>query len=262
MRLLHRTTRSLSLTDEGQLYFQQCQQIIQDAEQVQHLLGGQQQEPSGTLKISCPVSFGLSRLRPLLVAYATRYPKVRLDLDLDDRHVDIVAEGIDVSIRAAGQLEDSSLVSRRILRAAGVTLASPAYLQAHGCPASPEELVHHQTISYRYLKQPELWTYEHHDGREIAVRLKSRIITNSPEMELSLCLAGQGITQLPTFNLADELETGQLVELFREYRRPRIDIFLVYPSRRHMPSKVRSFIDFVAQHVDASQCDKKGAAPG
>mgnify|MGYP000232164800 CR=1 FL=1 len=246
-RLMHRTTRTLVLTPEGERFYEQCQQIVNDAQQAEAALSGQQGEPSGVLKLSCPVSFGLSRLRPVLAAFTERYPKINLELELNDRKVDVVADGFDIVIRASEQLEDSSLISRRFMKSRGLVLASPDYLKRFGTPSHPEELTQHQTISYSNLKNPKSWGFKGPDGKDLFVDLDSRVVTNSPEMELSLCLAGQGITRLPRFNLNDEIETGQLVELLPNYQNHPIDVFLVYPSRKHMSSRVRCFIQFIME---------------
>ncbi len=247
VRLLNRTTRSLSLTQEGELYFQQCQQIVFDAEQAENAMGGRQQKPKGTLRISCGVSFGLSRLRPVLAQFIEQYPEVNIDLDLDDRKIDMIAEGFDLLIRASTQLDDSSLVSRRFMRSQLVVIASPDYLSKYGTPAHPTELSEHRTISYSNLKHPCQWEYRDKQGKMQQVQVSSQVITNSPAMELSLCLAGQGITRLPRFNLTGEIERGELIELFPDYPSRDVDVYLVYASRKHMSSKVRSFIDFIIE---------------
>jgi len=251
VRLMNRTTRSISLTPEGQLYFDQCQQIINDAQQAEHALSGRQMEPQGELKISCPTSFGLSRLRPIMAKFMETYPQIHLNVDLNDRKVDVVADGFDVVIRATMQLDDSSLVCRRFMSAKGVTLASPGYLEKHGTPSHPSELVRHKTISYSNLKSPNTWTYYQQDGSEVIVNLNSHVMTNSPELELELCINGQGITRMPMFNLSDELETGKLVTLFDDFAPLEINVYLVYASRKHMSAKVRVFIDFVMAELGA-----------
>ncbi|WP_158969270.1 LysR family transcriptional regulator [Paraglaciecola sp. L3A3] len=249
VRLLNRTTRKLSLTPEGQLYFQQCLQIVETAQQAQATLLGQQQEPIGKLKISCPVSLGLSKLQPILADYMTVYPKVKIELELNDRKVDLVAEGFDIAIRATQKLEDSSLISRCIMRSEAAVIASPDYLAKYGTPQIPEDLVAHKTISYSNIKQPNLWEFENADGKSSIVKVDSHILTNSSEMEIALCLAGKGITRMPCFNLHGEIEQGRLIELFPTYQKQQIEVYLVYPSRRNMSSKVRSFIDFVVEHI-------------
>lgn len=249
IRLMNRTTRSISLTPEGELFYQQASQIVQEADQIISQIRGNQTEPQGLLKVSCPVSFGLSRVRPILAEFTETYPKVSLDLQLNDRKVDLIADGFDVAIRASAQLEDSSLISRKVMSSEGLVIASPSYLTKWRTPKQPSELVNHQCISYSYLKQPNNWTFIDQENNEFTVRVNSRVITNSPEMELELCKAGQGITRLPKFNLQDELETGQLVTLFNDFKRVPIDVYLVYPSRKHLSAKVRVFIDFILKHL-------------
>ncbi|MBD1570591.1 MULTISPECIES: LysR family transcriptional regulator [Aliivibrio] len=249
VRLLHRTTRTLRLTPEGELYFQQCQQLIEDAQMAENSITGQQEKPKGRLKVSCPVGFALSRLRPILGKFTDLYPDITLELDLNDRKIDIVAEGFDMAIRASHQLEDSSLISRRFLRSRAITIASPDYLKKHGAPLHPNELPSHKTIGYAYVKQGAVWDFTDKNSQPLAIQLNSQVITNNSFMELSLCLAGQGITRIPHFHLTDELETGKLVELFADYPKLTIDIFMVYPSRKHMSAKVRCFMDFISEHL-------------
>jgi len=249
VRLLNRTTRSLSLTPEGELYYQQCQNLIDNATSAEAMLTGHQQEPQGTLRINCPVSFGLSRLRPKLAQFMAQYPKVNIDLDLNDRMVDPIAEGWDVLIRASKTLTDSSLISRKLTSGRALTLAAPKYFEQYGRPTTPQDLIHHQTICYRYLKQPEIWPYELNDGSTIEIKTRNRLLSNSPQMELAMCVAGLGIMRMPSFNLNDELETGALVELFPELPSMEIGVYLVYPSRKHMSSRVRHFIDFIVDEL-------------
>lgn len=249
VRLLHRTTRSQSLTPEGELYFDQCLQIVSDAEQAETMVGGRQLEPKGTLKVSCPVSFGLSHIRPILAKFTEMYPQIVLDLELNDRKADMIAEGVDVVIRASAQAEDSTLISRRFMQSYGITLASPAYLARYGTPTHPLELANRSTIVYSYLKKFDTWVYKKAGEEDTPVKLNSRVITNSPEMILALCIAGQGIIRTPIFNIGDALETGELVELLSDYDRFPVDVCLVYPSRKHMSAKVRGFIDFIVEEL-------------
>lgn len=248
VRLLHRTTRTLRLTPEGEVYYEKCQQIIEDAAIAESAISGGQQEPQGKLKVGCPTSFGLLRLGPLIPKFTARYPKIDLELDLSNHKVDLIAEGFDIVIRGATQMEDSSLISRRFLRSTGVTLASPDYLKKHGTPKHPSELSEHKTISYSLLKNPNIWRFAA-DKEVMEVDVNSSIITNSSELELELCMADQGIIQLPRFNISHEIETGKLVTLFDEYVPTVIDVSLIYPSRKHLAAKVRCFIDFITEHI-------------
>jgi DNA-binding transcriptional LysR family regulator len=249
IRLLHRTTRSLSLTQEGELYFQLCQQIIEDAEQAENAIIGNQGEPQGRIKISCPISYGLSNLSPILSQFTEKHPKIQLELDLNDRKVDLISDGFDVVIRATEHLEDSSLISRRITQSEALVLASPSYLAKHGVPQHPSELAQHKIINYSNLKQPNIWLFNDHNGSAIQVHVESHVLTNSSTLEIALGVAGQGIFRVPRFALKDELKTGVLVELFSDWPKTSIGIYMVYPSRKHMSAKVRSFIDFVVEEL-------------
>ncbi|WP_295895640.1 LysR family transcriptional regulator [uncultured Vibrio sp.] len=250
VRLINRTTRSISLTPEGELYYKQCLQITDDAEQAESSVNQRQLEPKGSLKVSCPISFGMPQLKPILAKFLTRYPKVNLDLNMTGRQVDVVADGFDVVIRTANQLEDSSLISRLLINSYGVTVASPDYLSAHGTPKHPSELSQHKIITYSYAKAPNVWQYQTPQGEPLSVQLESRVITNSPEMEIELAIAGQGITRMPKFNVDDKLESGELVVLFEDYKKVPINVYLVYASRKHMSAKVRCFIDFVVSELE------------
>ncbi|MCF2948966.1 LysR family transcriptional regulator [Paraglaciecola aquimarina] len=249
VRLLNRTTRNLGLTAEGQAFYFRCQKIVDDTRQATGALFGSQDEPKGTLKISCPVSLGLSKLRPLISEFMVVYPKVNIELELNDRKVDIVSEGFDLAIRASRKLDDSSLISRCVLKSHSLVIASPDYLDRFGTPQHPADLIHHKTISYSNLKHPNLWEFIDLDGSNISVKVDSHILTNSAEMEIAMCIAGKGITQMPTFNLSDEIQQGKLVELFKSFKKQQIEVYLVYPSRKHMPSKVRCFIDYVIANL-------------
>jgi DNA-binding transcriptional LysR family regulator len=249
VRLLHRTTRTLSLTPEGEVYFNQCQQIIEDAMQVENNISGQQQIPQGRLKLSCPVGLGVSLIRPILAEFIAKYPKVTLDIDLNDHKVDLIADGFDLVIRAAVQLEDSSLISKRFMNSSSLTLASPEYLKQYGTPKHPDELVDHQMICYRNLKNPEMWQYLAKNGQKIQAQVSSRVLCNNSEMMISLCLAGQGIIRMPLFNLSREVTTGKLIPLFEDLSPIDIGVYLVYPSRKNMPAKVKCFIDFIVEKL-------------
>ena len=256
VRLLHRTTRSLSLTSEGEIYFQQCQQLLFDAEQAELAMTGGQVEPRGLLRISCPISLGISRVRPVVAKYMAQYPEVNLELDLNDRRVDMVAEGFDLLIRASANIEDSSLICRPIFQSHSITLASPEYLKRYGTPSHPSDLANHRCISYSNLKTPNVWQFTDQDNQHHSVQVQSKVLTNSSEMELGLCLAGQGITRLPKFNLGSEIGRGLLIPLFTDFKLQTINVYMMYPSRKHMSSKVRSFINFILHELGDS-ADRK-----
>ncbi|NRF61281.1 LysR family transcriptional regulator [Vibrio coralliilyticus] len=256
VRLMHRTTRTLSLTPEGELYYESCKQLVESAGEVENALGGKQSEPQGHLRISCPVSFGIVELSPMLAKFMAQHPKVTFEVDLSDRKVDLVAEGVDVAVRAVHKAADSSLISRRIKTARSVTVAAPSYLRKYGTPKHPSELSQHKAITYSYQKNPNVWEYSDSDGESIKVDVVSVFSANSPEMEMGMCVEGIGITRLPEEHTREAIATGRLVELFSDLPTQKIDLCLVYPSRKHMSAKVRTFIDFMAENL-AAKCTHK-----
>lgn len=249
VRLLHRTTRTLSLTPEGEHYFRHCKQIIESAQELEDAINGKQSEPKGLLRISCPAGFGAVQLSPILAKYMDKYPKVKLEVNASDHKVDLIGEGYDVVLRSSHKAQDSTLISRRVQRSCTRTVASPEYVAKHGLPKHPSELTNHRTMSYSNHKQPFVWDYVGKQGEPIKVDLDSVILTNSPEVELSLCLLDKGICRLPDGHVREGLASGELIELFADYPRHDIELCLVYPSRKHMSAKVRTFIDFVVEEL-------------
>jgi DNA-binding transcriptional LysR family regulator len=249
VRLLNRTTRSISLTPEGDAYFQQCQQMVIDAEQALGELNQNQETIKGVLKISCPVSFGLNYIQPILSDFLKRYPLMTLDIDFNDRHVDVVQDGFDLVIRATQNLDESSLICRKIFQSKGVTVASRGYLEKHGRPTKPEQLVDHDCLCYSNLKTPNKWDYRTLNNKLVSVDVKQKLLCNSAQLELAMAIDGHGILRIPEFALEDSLKKHKLEVLFQDYQEKNIDVFVVYPSRKHLSPKIRSFIDFIASEL-------------
>ncbi|MGF1909347.1 LysR family transcriptional regulator [Vibrio kasasachensis] len=249
VRLLHRTTRTQSLTPEGEHYYRQSQQLIESAQELEQAISGKQEEPKGVLKISCPVHFGADQLSPVLAKYMQLYPKVKIEVLASDHKVDLIGEGYDVVLRSSANAEDSSLISRLVQRSCTRTVASPSYLKQFGIPKHPSELTRHKLLCYSNHKQPYVWNYVDSDGSLLRIDVTGVFTTNSPEMELSLCKLGQGICRLPEALLLDGIENGELVELFADFPVHKIEMCLVYPSRKHMSTKVRRFIDLVVEEL-------------
>ena len=249
VRLLNRTTRSISLTPEGQLYYEQCQQLISDATHATSLLTQNNVNPSGILKISCPTSFAENYLQDMISEFMHHYPEVSLVLDINDRHVDLIQDGFDLVIRATDKLAESSLVSRKIYSCKAYTVASHTYLENNGKPTTAEQLNAHACICYSNLKQPTKWRYQHIDSGETDVEVSAKVLCNSASMELAMVLADLGICRLPTFTMDKALNENKLVILLDDYIAPIINVYAVYPSRKHLSPKVRSFIDFLVDRM-------------
>lgn len=248
-RLLNRTTRSISLTPEGNVYFQQCQQMIADAEQALGVLTEGNVTPRGVLKISCPVDFGLGYLQPILSAFIKKHPKVTLDLDLNDRKVDVVQDGFDIAIRATNQLEESSLICRKIYSCKSYVVATPEYLNNHGRPTTPEQLKHHSCICYTNKKTPNIWDFKDKSGNEEQVEVPQTILCNSSQMKIAMLLEHHGICRLPAFTMDRELANNKLEILFQNYQATDINVYAVYPSRKHLSPKIRIFIDMLVDKL-------------
>ena len=246
VRLLHRTTRRLSLTDEGQVFYARSKELLGQLQEAEDEVTARSDAASGLLRINAPFTFGILHLAPLWGVFKAEHPKVTLDVTLADRLVDLVEEGYDVAIRIA-TLESSTLVSKRLATTRMVLCASPAYLAQHGTPVHPAELAQHAVISYSYWSTKDEW---HFDGPNGPVSVKTRpcIHTNSGDTCRAAALAHQGVILQPSFLVGKDLSAGTLVELMPAYRSMALGIYAVYPTRKHVSAKVRALIDFLTIH--------------
>ncbi|WP_318523187.1 LysR family transcriptional regulator [Photobacterium leiognathi] len=249
VRLLNRTTRSISLTPEGKSYYQECLQLISDAEQAVAHITQSTVAPKGTLKISCPVWFGKHYLKDVFSAYLTRYPDVVIDLDMSDKAIDVIGDGYDLVIRASAKLDESSLICKRIYSSRICTVASPEYIAKHGRPIHPTELSSHHCFCYSNLKKSNIWDYMDRAGNQTSVDVHQRIRSNNTEMSLALVCNGDGIIRLPEFYIEQQIKTGELILLFEDYVFPMVDVYALYPTRKHLASKVRCFLDLIDEMV-------------
>ena len=244
-RLLNRTTRTLSLTDAGRAYYERANQIIIDAENAERSINQLQETPSGLLRVNAPGSFGSRHLLKVFGDFMHHYPEVKLELEFNDRVIDVVSEGYDVVIRV-GAIKDSNLVARKFTQSRMVTIAAPSYLQKYGTPKSVEDLNQHQCIVYSLLPTPTLWTF-FKDGQRININVEPRAICNSSHIEVSLVSQGIGITRVPLFTCEKEIEQGKLQIILDDYDVVPFEIFAVYPHRQYLTAKVRAFVDFVVE---------------
>ncbi|WP_318492673.1 LysR family transcriptional regulator [Photobacterium leiognathi] len=249
VRLLNRTTRSISLTPEGKSYYQECLQLISDAEQAVAHITQSTVEPKGTLKISCPVWFGKHYLKDVFSAYLTRYPDVVIDLDMSDKAIDVIGDGYDLVIRASAKLDESSLICKRIYSSRICTVASPEYIEKYGRLIHPTELSSHHCFCYSNLKKSNIWDYMDKAGNQTSVDVHQRIRSNNTEMSLALVCNGDGIIRLPEFYIEQQIKTGELILLFEDYVFPMVDVYALYPTRKHLASKVRCFLDLIDEMV-------------
>lgn len=248
-RLLQRTTRRLSLTSEGQTYYQRCKEVLLAVQEAEAEVGSSTGEAMGRLRIGAPQTFGALHLAALWGRFAAANPKVTLDIVLSDRLVDLVEEGYDLVVRIA-RLSDSNLVSRKLAETRMVLCASPPYLAQHGTPTHPSELAQHDVISYTYWSTGDVWSFEGPKG-EITVRTRSRINANNGDTCRAAALAHQGVILQPDFLVSRDLREGSLVELMPAYRAAELGIFAVYPTRKQLPLKVRRLVDFLVEAFQA-----------
>ena len=249
VRLLHRTTRRLSLTEEGEVFYARCRELLSGLEEAEAELSTRSGAARGLLRINAPVTFGIIHLAPLWSAFRALYPQVRIDLTLSDRVVDLVEEGYDVAIRIAA-LPASTLISKRLAGTRMVLCASPTYLKSHGMPRHPADLAKHTVIAYRYWSTGDEWYFDGPDGR-VSVRVDPCMHTNSGDTCRAMALAHQGVVLQPTFLVGEDLAAGTLVELMPDFRSITLDIYAVYPTRKHVAPKVRALIDFLAQRFSS-----------
>lgn len=243
VRLLNRTTRQTSLTEAGQAYYQRCVQILEDIADSECVVTGLTSEPHGTLRINAPMSFGRQHLAPLLSRFRERFPRVDIDLSLNDRQVDVIEEGYDIVIRIA-RLKDSSLFARRIAPCKHVLCASPQYLAKQGIPTSPEQLTQHSCLHYSHLEAGREWILQGPEG-EHRIPISGPLTANNGDVICTAACDGMGIALLPTFIVADPIKAGRLQLVLPDYCPAEIHIHAVYPSKKFMSVKVRSFIDFL-----------------
>lgn len=244
-RLLHRTTRRLSLTDAGRSFYQHATDLLAELAEAEAAVSSGNQAATGLLRVTAPVSFGILHLAPLLAQYHQEQPAVTLDMSLDDKVIDLVEVGRDLAIRVSGQLPASSLVARALAPVQLVVCAAPDYLERHGVPTSPDDLVQHHCLLYSYAEQPNQWSFKGPNGIQ-QVSVNGFLAANNGDVLRSAALSGDGVVMQPSFIVGDDLLSGRLVPLLLDYSLPPLTVYAIYPSRRHLPGKVRSFVDFLA----------------
>jgi DNA-binding transcriptional LysR family regulator len=243
VRLLQRTTRQVRLTEAGQRFHERCQRILADLEDAEREVSERQATARGRVRVSAPMSFGQRHIGPVVSAFLDKHPDVAIDLVLDDRFVDLLAEGFDAAVRIA-ELRDSSLVARRLCASRRVLCAAPAYLARHGTPGSPDELAAHPCIGYAYMASGCDWPFRTPAGRRL-VRVHGPVMSNNGDVLRALALDGCGIALLPTFLVADDLRDGHLHEVLPDQLDGDPAVWVVQPTRRHVPLAVRAFVEFL-----------------
>ncbi len=251
VRLLNRTTRRLSLTEAGRIFHERCARGLQDIEQAEAEVSRLQENPRGVLRLNTPMSFGILHIAPLLPEFQASYPDITIDMNLDDRQVDVIEEGFDVSVRIA-ELPDSSLVARRLAPCRHAVVATPAYLERNGTPRTPKDLSDHNILAFSYQASMDDWHFIAPDKRPVSVAVSGELQANNSLALREALLAGAGIMRTPTFVVGHDIQAGRVIPLLPNYQALEVSIFLVYPQRRHLSPKVRAFADFIAGKITAT----------
>lgn len=243
-RLLNRSTRRISLTEAGSAYADRARTVLEEIDELEGAVTGMTARAQGTLRINAPMSFGISELSAVIADYQGQQPDVDVDLTLNDRVIDVVAEGFDVAVRI-GQLRESALVARKLAPVELVLCAAPAYLERHGTPASPDELAGHNCLAYAYSAERREWAFER-DGREVKVPVRGNFRANNGDALCRAAVAGAGVILQPAFIVGDELRRGTLRRLLDAWRTPDLGVYAVFAHRQFVSAKVRTFVEFLA----------------
>ncbi|MEM7561789.1 MAG: LysR family transcriptional regulator [Pseudomonadota bacterium] len=246
VRLLNRTTRHLNVTETGKTYYERCKQILDDVDELEAGVRDQHATPTGKLSIAAPVTFGELHLTGIVTRYLEQNPNVQMEMVLSDRYVNIVDEGFDLAIRI-GQLDDSSLIAKRIAGCRMVVCATPQYLLQKGRPSHPKELSSHCCIVDTNHRATENWRFRE-QGKTFTVKVGGQLRVNNAISVRDAMLASHGIGFTPIYAIKDELHEGKLSIILKKYEAYDFGIFALYPHNRHLTAKVRSFVDFLGDH--------------
>ncbi|BDB30296.1 MULTISPECIES: LysR family transcriptional regulator [Cupriavidus] len=250
VRLLNRTTRKLSLTDEGLVVYERWRQILEDLEEVDATMALRRGRPTGTLKLTAPLSFGQRHILPVLDAYLKQWPELRADISFTDRFVDLIEEGFDIAIRIGIPKDDSQILTRTIAEQQFLTCASPEYLARRGVPQVPQDLAGHDTIVFQSAERPRPWRFDTPEGHYLFDG-PGRLSIDSSEAMREAALAGFGLVCLPSYLTGADVRAGTLVEVLGAYRTTPDPIRVVYPSKRHLSPRIRAFIDLLVARWEA-----------
>lgn len=249
VELFHRTTRRMNLTDTGRAFYHQAVRILDDVLEAELATSEAHGTLKGSLKIALPSSFGLTHMAPAINEFLQAHPDIEFDLDFNDREVDLMQEGFDLTIRIAN-LPDSSLIARRLAPIKTVMCASPDYLKRMGTPRSPGELIDHQCLVYSLLRDFEHWHLTDKNEKVFKAKIRPYIKATTGEYLRDAAVNGLGIILVPSFIAYQEIELGALLPILTDYQSPQLDAYAIYPQTRHLSQRVRAFVDFLVQRFE------------
>lgn len=243
-RLLQRTTRRHHLTEEGQRYLAHCRETLEEISHIEDELACRTFRPEGHLRVNAAMTFGLKFISPLIAPFKETYPDVMVEFSLTDRYVDLIEEGVDLAIRVGGD-PNSAMIARRLGAVRHAIYASPDYLKRHGCPKTASDLKHHQCLVSGRTGRIRAWCFDNH-----SITPQPAFLSNNGDVLTKAAIDGMGLTCLPDFIVADAVMSGQLVLVAADPDEQVVPVLAVYPARAHLPLKVRSFIDFLAERLE------------
>jgi DNA-binding transcriptional LysR family regulator len=246
-RLFNRTSRRLALTDAGQKLSERAARLLADGEAAENEALAQSATPRGLVRFAVPMTFGVSKVAPILPEFLEAYPDVAIDLHLSDAMVDLIGDGFDAGLRIAS-LPDSSLIARRLCAMPRYTVASPAYLKRHGRPTHPMHLAQHKCLGYAYLSTPDVWHYTNAAGEQVSVRPAGPLRVNNGEALMPALLAGLGIADLPDFIVGDAVSSGEVEVILKGWKQAEGAVHLVTPPGGPRPARVEVLADFLTRH--------------
>ncbi|MDO9437260.1 LysR family transcriptional regulator [Hydrogenophaga sp.] len=256
VRLVERNTRRLYLTDTGQEFFQRSRAILSDLRDAESDVNAAARNPTGVLRVTASLSFAMHHIAPLLREYTDRYPNVTVHVEAANRYLDIIDNNIDVAIRNREVEPDSNITIRRLAGTRRILVASPAYLSRHGVPREVDDLHRHKLLIYTHANNPNELRFTRGDEQQ-TINVKGLLESNDGQILRAAALDGMGILVQPSYIVYDDVVAGRLVPMLDEWDLPRLTVNLAYPSRKHLSAKVRTFIDFMAEHFEKMGYEKK-----
>lgn len=251
VQLLRRTTRRLNVTDTGQSFYEHSARILADLEEAESAVAQEHGELRGTLRVALPLSFGIRHMCEPIAGFNRRHPRVTFDLDLNDRRIDLLQEGVDLAVRI-GRLADSSLIARRLFDARTIVCASEKYLEQHGAPQTPYDLRTHDCLVYGNLAEPSVWSWTEKNGSRQRVEVNVAMSATSGDFLCGAAIEGLGVVLQPTFIAGAAINNGDLVPILTDYEWPVTPAYAVYPPTRHLSYRVREFIDYLADYFSGT----------
>ena len=246
VRLFNRTTRRVNLTEEGEIYYQHCVRILHEIEEIESSIGSRFDRPRGTITVTAPSGFGRQHISPFLPQFVERYPDVQVRLHLTDRLTDVIQEGTDLAVRIA-DLRAYSFIMKRLAKNTRAVVAAPSYLEKHGEPHTPDDLLNHNCLLLRFPGSQQFqWTLEGNDG-PTTLSVSGNLDSDNGEVILAWCRAGAGLALKSMWEVGEDVREGRLQVVLPDWKPPGHAIYAIYPHSRLMPTRVRTFIDYLAE---------------